>query len=529
MTNSAIHTIRLNKKKSFFVQFLIGGLALIFQPSDILAGGKDKVPFQPEKLVICEQNPHLLATQSGTPVFLNNYTVWQLLRNGSRADIKEFIGVLQKNQFNVISLMILDINRSQPGKNFYGDMAFELDEKGLPDPLKPVLSEGNDPAVAEEYDFWDHLDYVIETAGEMNMYVSLHPAWGDWFSGKYSGEPDSMIVLDESIAYRYGYWLGKRYRNKRHIIWMLGGDRSAVYDSKTRGDRSRIYDYRSVYVSMAEGLADGINEVPENFDGKASYRNILISYHPRKWAPNSSEWFHYEPWLTFNSIQDTPYDQIVSVPHDYNLYPVKPTWLYEGRYEKAITDWGIRYQAYQITFSGAFGHTYGAEEMWRFPSNWRELVKLPGCTQMKFLYQISRGIWTDEQFLQRTPDQSLIIGDQGLTIGDGITTNDGDGGGKHQTNTNGSSDRITAMRAADRSWALVYTANGRDIHLDLSGLSGKLNAYWFNPHNGMWWVDGTETEKMIPFKKDIQAGSGSLQFDAPGVPAEENDWVLMLK
>ena len=65
--------------------------------------------------------------------------------------------------------------------------------------------------------------------------------------------------------------------------------------------------------------------------------------------------------------------------------------------------------------------------------------------------------------------------------------------------------------------------------MDLSGLTGRLNAYWFNPRNGLWWVSGTETEKMTPFKKEIKAGSGSLQFDPPGIPAEENDWVLMLK
>jgi hypothetical protein len=219
----------------------------------------------------------------------------------------------------------------------------------------------------------------------------------------------------------------------------------------------------------------------------------------------------------------------VSVPNDYNLQPVKPTWLYEGRYEKAITDWGVRYQAYQTVLAGGFGHNYGAEELWKFPANWRELLQLPGGIQMKYLYEISRELWTDKQFLHRMPDQGLIIGDQGVTVGDGITTNDGDGGGSHRTGSNGRSDRITAMRDSDGGWALVYTANGRDLHLDLSGLSGKLNAYWFNPRNGLWWVDGRESGKMLPFRKNIQAGSGDLVFDPPGIVADGNDWMLMLR
>ncbi len=489
----------------------------------------ERKPGSPEKLVVSKQNPHLLETKSGEPVFLNNFTVWQLLRNGSREEIREFIGILKENKYNVLSLMILDIDLASPGRNFYGDMAFSLDEKGRPDPQRPIVTEGNDPAVAEEYDFWDHLDFVVETAEEMGMYISLHPAWGDWFSGKYSGEPGSMTIFNAENAYQYGLLLGNRYKEKQHIIWMLGGDRSAVYDSKTRGERSQVYDYRPLYPPMAEGLADGTNGMTATFDGQADYSNMLISYHPRKWAPNSSEWFHNEPWLTFNSIQDTPYDQFVSVPHDYNLQPVKPTWLYEGRYEKAITAWGVRYQAYQIAFSGAFGHTYGAEEMWRFPAGWRKLVELPGAKQMKYLYQVVRIIWTDKQFFQRMPDQNLIAGDWGRTVGDGITTNDGDGGGKQNIKTNGTSDRITAMRADDGSWAMVYTANGRDINLDLSKLLGKMNAYWFNPRNGKWWADGSESEKMVPFLRKIETSTGYFSFNAPGVPQEENDWVLVLR
>jgi len=509
----------INKKSAVTLLALFFGVISVFA---------ERKPTSPGKLKVSKQNPHLLATERGRPVFLNNYTVWQLLRNGSREDVKEFIGILKQRGYNCLSLMILDIDLASPGKSFYGDRAFELDEKGKPDLLKPIVTKGNDQAIADEYDFWDHLDFVVETAEKMGMYVSLHPAWGDWISGKYSGEPDSMTIFTFENGYRYGYWLGKRYKEKRNIIWMLGGDRSAVYDAKTRGERSQIYDYRALYPPIAEGLADGTNGAATSFDGQADYRNMLISYHPRKWAPNSSEWFHNEPWLTFNSIQDTPYDQFVSVPHDYNLQPVKPTWLYEGRYEGAINDWGIRYQAYQTVLSGGFGHTYGSEN-WRFPANWRELLQLSGSNQMKYLYVISRQIWTDKQFLQRTPDQTLIVGDQGATVGDGNTAGDGDGGGANNRTVKGKSDRITAMRASDGSWAMVYTANGRDISLDLSKLNGKMNAYWFNPRNGKWWVDGSESENRMYSFKEIKTGSGNFKFDAPGTPAEGNDWVLLLK
>jgi len=528
MTTMNKSRISTKQKNSTFIRLIFICLVMVAQANLILAGAPASKQSQPEKLTVSSKNPHILATENGKPVFLNNYTVWKLLRNGSREDVQEFIGILKEHKFNVLAFMILDLEIKEAGKNFYGDFAFDVDGKGMPNPLKPVVTPGNNPNNSGEYDFWDHLDYVVELAGNEGMYVVLHPAWGDWFSGKYSGEPDTTIIFNESNAYKYGHFLGSRYKDQKHVIWMLGGDRSAVYDSKTRGERTQIYDYRKVYPPMAEGLSEGTKGLPENFDGKADYSNMLISYHPRKWAPNSSEWFHNEPWLIFNSIQDTPYDQFVSVPYDYNLKPTKPTWLYEGRYEGAINDWGIRYQAYQTVLSGGFGHTYGSEN-WKFPANWRELLYLPGSKQMKHLYDISREIWTDKQFMQRTPDQSLIIGDQGATVGDGNTAGDGDGGGVNNKTINGKSDRITAMRGSDGSWALVYTANGRDLHLDLSKLSGKLNAYWFNPRNGMWWIDGKESAKMTPFKKSIKTGSGDMIFDTPGNVADKNDWVLLLK
>ena len=528
MTNFNTITNSINQKNTTFTWFILLCMYLIVSLNVAFAGEPTAKQSQPEKLIVSSKNPHILTTEKGKPIFLNNYTAWELLRRCSREDVKELLETLKGYKINAIFFVILDFEMDGPGQNYYKDQAFELDENGLPNPLKPLTTTGNNPDLSSEYDFWDHLDYVVELAQEMEMYVSLHPAWGEWFSGKYSGEPTSAIIFNETNAYRYGHWLGNRYKEKQHVLWMLGGDRSAVYDSKTRGERTRIYDYRKVYPPMAEGLSEGANGLPENFNGKADYSNILISYHPRKWAPNSSEWFHNEPWLRFNSIQDTPYDQFVSVPNDYNLKPTKPTWLYEGRYEGAINDWGIRYQAYQTVLSGAFGHTYGSEN-WRFPANWKELLHLPGIKQMKQLYYISREIWTDKQFLQRTPDQSLIMSDQGLTVGDGNTTGDGDGGGVNNKTMNGKSDRITAMRGSDGSWAMVYTANGRDLHLDLSRLTGKLNSYWFNPRNGMWWVDGNESAKMTPFRKSIKTGSGDMVFDTPGNVADKNDWVLLLK
>ena len=480
-----------------------------------------------ERLRVSRVNPRLLETVNGVPVFLNNYTAWKLIKNGTCEGMAELITICKNQKFNMISSVLLNDNNGVPyssDTSVYGDLPFICDSAGNPDPLMPDTTPGNDPKVPGQYDYWDHVDYVISLATANGMYISLLPTWGSWVSGGYNGPvPGDQIIFNKANAYKYGVWLGQRYGGKDNLLWMIGGDRSAIYDLK-----DGLHDYREVWRAMAEGLADGANGV-DNQDGQADFSNVLISFHPRKWAPNSSEWFHNDPWLAFNSIQDTPYDQVVSVPHDYSLVPAKPTWLFEGRYEGATSAWAVRYQAYQTVLAGGFGNTYGSD-IWKFPPNWRELTMLSGARQMAYLYTVAREIWTDAQFLDRMPDQKLIIGDQGDTKGDGMTVGDGDGGRTLGKKANATSDRVTAMRGGNGEWAMIYSANGRDISLDLTHLySGNMDAYWFNPRNSMWWVNGEELNKLTPSQTGLVTGNGSYIFDPPGTPGINNDWVLILK
>ncbi|MEN8229698.1 MAG: glycoside hydrolase family 140 protein [Bacteroidota bacterium] len=474
--------------------------------------GRKETPGTPERIQVSRVNPRLIETVSGKPLFLNNYTVWLLIQNGTREEMVDLIGILKAQKFNMLSAVMLFGNFEEPNigdVSPYNAMAFEYDSFGRPDPLRPIITPGNDPEVPGQYDFWDHVDYLIDLAALNGMYVSLHPAWGNWISGGYFGPaPGDQIIFNKENAYQYGAWLGERFGGKENLLWMLGGDRSAVYDLE-----NGVFDFREVWRAMAEGLADGANSP------------LLISYHPAKWQPNSSEWFHHDPWLAFNSIQDTPYDQVESLPHDYLLALAKPTWLFEGRYEGLrISAWGVRYQAYQTVFAGGFGHTYGSD-IWTFPPDWRDLAMLPGAGQMAHLHKVAREIWTDAQFMDRMPDQDLIIGDHGNTYGDGEWDKEG-----NIRDDPGYSDRITAIRGGSGGWAMVYSANGRAITLDLSLLQKqKMKVYWFNPRNGKWWVNNEEFNEITPFLKKLVTGRGTQTFTPPGDPGNGNDWVLILK
>ena len=454
-----------------------------------------------------DSSGRFLQTSDGAPFFPSVDTAWKLAYGLDRSEVAHYLDTRRAQGFNTVALVAFDMDAPLP--NVYGDEAFRRDGATW-DPARPRTTPGNDPADSAAYDHWDHLDYVIDAAAERDLRVILLPAWGLWTVGSYDNADTSKVIFDEANAYAYGRWLGARYGSRSHVIWMLGGDRAAVY-----GER----DYRPVFRALAEGLADGTNGEGA-YDGRADYASTLISFHPQKQHPNSSVWLHGDDWLDFNSVQAHTQTQNAALALDYGLRPTKPTWLFEGRYERAPKDgfepkdWdaaAVRHQAYQTVLGGGFGHTYGHANVWRFGEGWRDDLRDPGAEDMRHLLTLMDVLKPEEQ-AERVPDQRLIVGDVGAT--DRVH-----------------SDRIQAARGQRGTYALVYTANGRDVTLDLGRLAdGGLSAYWFNPREGTWHAGGEAHEARTPFAEGVQAGPGTdvRTFDPPGEPGRGNDWVLVL-
>ncbi|MDX9971405.1 MAG: glycoside hydrolase family 140 protein [FCB group bacterium] len=473
------------------------------------------------------ENGRFLVHRDGSGFFPVADTAWAIAWRLTRPEVEDYMRHRKDQKFNTVAMVTFpSYEGAKIIPNAYGDFAFELKDR-VWDPGRPVTTPGENPENATEYDYWDHLEYIIDTANARGMYVVLLPAWGCYVAGSYvKGAPGPEIVFNGGSAYEYGHWMGERFSEKKNIIWMMGGDRSAVY-----GDR----DYRDVFQAMAEGVADGVNGVHKQ-DSEADYSTTLMSYHPRKWHPNSSEWFHNDPWLDFNSMQDQPTDQIAATELDYGLSPAKPTWLFEGGYEfrsrgkDVYTDWQIRYQSYQTVFAGGFGITYGSMNVYHLGSGvsgldepvttgqatkWEASLDEAGAQDMQHLFTLITSV-TNEQFLDRIPDQSLIDGDAGVVdVGEGIR-----------------SSRLQATRGAKGDYAMIYSANGRNIRVKMDRLLPQaMNAFWFNPRNGRWQAGETEFAEPRDFIENIASGPNApiQEFDPPGNAGDGNDWVLVLK
>jgi hypothetical protein len=416
-------------------------------------------------------NGHYLL-RNGKEFFWMGDTGWELFHRLNREQAGQYLKTRSKQGFTVIQAVILAELDGLHIPNAYGDL--------------PLLND--DPTRPNEL-YFKQVDYIIDKAGEEGLVVALLPTWGDkvfmsdWGKGPVIFTPENAIV--------YGRWLANRYKSRKNIIWILGGDRNPRNESDL-----------NIWRSMAKGILEGAG-------GK---EKALISYHAQPNEQGSGEYFFNDEWFSFNMFQNghcrnaPVYDKINAA---WMRTPSKPVIDGEPIYEDhpvcfQVKDLGTsnaydtRMFAYLDLFSGAFGHTYGCHDIWQFYSPeheavngphmyWPEALELPGANQMKFV----RKLMESHPITDRIPDQSLVV-----------------------ENNHAASERIQATRGKD--YAFIYSAAGKSFTVILGKIEGKiLNVYWFNPRNGS-------------IKKEIAIVNKGSKLYNPPTTGYGQDWVLIL-
>jgi hypothetical protein len=426
-------------------------------------------------LLKVSENQRFLVTETGAPFFWLGDTAWELFHRATREEAEFYLKNRAAKQFTVIQAVALAEFDGLTAPNAYGHT-----------PLKD-----NDPTQPNE-EYFQHVDWIVNKAGSLGLYVGLLPTWGDKWNKKWGQGP---VIFTPQNAALYGEWLGKRYRDKA-IIWILGGDRPVENEG-----------HKAIIRAMAKGLRAG--------DGGRH----LITFHPCG-GRGSAEWFHEDEWLTFNLRQNghvAEFSRYASTRSDYDRKPVKPVIDGEPLYEDhplsfKAADHGhslaadVRRPLYWDLFSGACGHTYGHHSIWQFwqpdrkPVNnpllpWRAALDQPGAGQM----QHGRRLIESRPILTRIPDDSLLVPAPVATAVPGA--------GRY---------RYVATRDERGRYAFVYAPIGRSFSVRFDKLVGStLRAWWFDPRTGA-------ATRIGDYPKE-----GTREFTPPQ-PGEELDWVLVL-
>jgi len=424
------------------------------------------------------ENNRFLVLQDEVPFFYLGDTVWELFHRLNREEADLYLTTRAKQGYTVIQAVALAELDGLNTPNAYGMLPF-IDFN----PEKPALKDG------PQNDYWDHVDYIVNRANELGLYVGLLPTWG-----RYWNDGDKHL-FNPINAETYGRFIGDRYKDKG-IIWILGGDRPADSEQKIE-----------VIRAMAKGIREG-------------GANQLISFHPSG-ASGSAQWLHNEPWLNFNMRQNGHaviytgrYSKTLD---DYNRTPVKPVLDAEPVYEDHPIDFNpdqfghstsadVRRALYWDIFNGACGHTYGHHSVWqmydkgREPKNrplmsWKEAINQPGAKQMVY----GKKLMESRPYLTRIPDPNLLVNAE---IQSSVP-----GAGQY---------RFVATRDESGTYAMIYVPTGRKFTIRTSLISGtKIKAWWYNPR------DGKATEIGTINKQD------QIEFISPE-PGENLDWILVI-
>ena len=304
------------------------------------------IPWKNGKLVVSEEGRYL-KHENGVPFFWLGETGWLLPQRCDRDEVSFYLNKCKNAGYNVVQIQTLN---GVPSLNVYGQLSNidgfnfkNIDQKGV-------------------YGYWDHMDYIVETAARNGIYIGFVPIWGT---------PVDQGLMTVKDAQAYGKFLAERYKDSPNIIWFIGGD--------IRGDKKT-----DVWLALANAI-------------RSIDTNHLMTFHPRG-RTTSATWFNDEPWMDFNMFQsghrrygqrkgdgDYPIEEnteednwrFVDASQAYDiLKPVidgEPIYedIPQGLHDIEDTRWmdyDVRRYAYWSVFAGSFGHTYGHNSIMQFHS-----------------------------------------------------------------------------------------------------------------------------------------------------------------
>ncbi len=420
-------------------------------------------------LKISENGRYLVHTD-GTPFFYLGDTAWELFHRLNREEAESYLRNRADKGYTVIQAVVIAEISGLTRGNAYDE--------------KPFIAKSSE---RPNKDYFAHVDWIVDKAESLGLYIGMLPSWGRWVGGNDEGK-DYNDFFNETNAQAYGEFLAKRYVDKP-IIWILGGDRQPT---KTR----------AVWDAMAAGIRSVVGE------------KQLMSYHPRT---DTSTELHGASWLDFNMIQSGHSPESVNygaIERDYALVPIKPCMDSEPAYEyppdampenRPVGAIQVRRNAYWALFAGAHGHTYGTHPIWQMydvgreprwdvTTPWHQSMDLPGASQLPFL----KRLMLSRPFLTRIPDQTVIASEIPQGIARIQATRDGQPG------------------VQDATYLMAYFPKHATATINTALITGdSLEGWWFNPRTG-------ESTPLEAWKKT------NTREVTPPTNVDGEDWVLVI-
>ena len=159
------------------------------------------------------ENNHYLVHENGKPFFWMGDTGWELFHRLNKEQAGYYLKRRAEQGYTVIQAVALAEFDGLHVPNPYGELPLKFDDPNQPN---------------EKY--FEHVDYIIDKAAENGIYIAFLPTWGDKLYKGGWGKGPEIFTIENAKA--YGKYLGNRYKGRKNIIWIMGGDQTREQKQK---------------------------------------------------------------------------------------------------------------------------------------------------------------------------------------------------------------------------------------------------------------------------------------------------------
>jgi hypothetical protein len=450
---------------------------------------------QPHFPVKKAPNGHYLVDQDGKPFMIVADSGWGLIGNLDTRDAAVYFSNRASLGFNSV-LMTLAVS-DYAGSKIAGYQTFD----GLT-PFIGGTSSKPGPLSLPNEPYWNRVDALINLAATLGLNVIAFPLeTGGWLK--------IMEAEGVSACYRFGVFLGTRYRDFPNIIWAFGND----YDEEA-------WSVTSTDV-VVKAVANGILSQDKNhlvtielggpLGTKQSFGQSISTDNSRWWniLGLNSGYSYFPTYATAKAVWLNA------------SIPVLPYVLGESGYENESWS-GVEGTAKtcrrenwcSILGGGLGGVMYGNRYIWYFATGgvWQKSLNTRGAIECGYLRSfLERLHWweLEADFLHKFCTRGYGTEFTDLT---------------HASTRNQSSQSYIAvdgfapaMVTPDGSLGIVYVQNATTLSINLSLMAGNVTAQWYDPTNNTYSSVGT------------YPNSGTHEFRSPpSNSAGDQDHVLLL-
>ena len=418
----------------------------------------------------------LLVDQNGVPFPIVGDTAWHMQVNLMPDEMDTYFADRDARGINTIIVMAM--NKC----DWTGADARDQVDSGVPG-IFPDDYNGNkaftddrawNASRVEAY--WHTVDLIVEKAQEHNMLVFFAPAYlGYECSDDNEGWCRDMIAQTDADMTEWGRWIGSRYKDRRNVIWVDGGDATAR-NSNNPGSLDRVQALRDALYATTPALLHTSH--PSNKDMGADVYPWIDVYELYNEKNYPTGWSLVAPRANYL------YSKLGPDGRHHPIFQIEG--IYETQQDSGPKVWAAQFM--YVALGGGIGGIYGNSYVNRFwlttnhPCDWSGSCGLasPGSLQQANLGRLyrSRAWW------RLVPDYDHTVVTQGY--------------GTFQSpvwpfrNALGESDYVAVARTDDGESVMTWHPLASAITMDLSKISGtSATCWWYSPPDGSATPIGT--------------------------------------